>query len=232
MDKTEQTHLILQYHNEGFSPAEIAHKGVECSRSSVHLRLKKLGFTPNRNKHLGLRQINDQEAVCNRCNKIKPLTEFYRSESKSSKGYARSKTGYSSFCKDCSTTRLLTSKNLDINNFLKMLYSHTKSRAKTKILIFEITLQEYQDLYFKQEGKCFYTDIEMDWGHGKGRSKYSISLDRIIPEKGYVIDNVVFCINKVNYVKSDVTLEEMKEWMPLWYDKIQTKLNHGSIIKT
>jgi len=32
--------------------------------------------------------------------------------------------------------------------------------------------------------------------------------------------NVVLCVARVNTIKSDVSLNEMKLWMPGWYERI------------
>lgn len=57
--------------------------------------------------------------------------------------------------------------------------------------------------------------------HSKGsKVRDKISIDKIIPEKGYVEGNVVLCTNRVNTIKSDLSLEEMKEWIPSWYQKV------------
>jgi hypothetical protein len=45
-------------------------------------------------------------------------------------------------------------------------------------------------------------------------------VDKIIPQKGYVKNNFVFAINKINTCKNDLSLEEIEKWMPDWYDRI------------
>ena len=47
----------------------------------------------------------------------------------------------------------------------------------------------------------------------------SPSLDRIIPKKGYVYDNLVIVSDIVNRLKSDATLEDMENFKIL-YKKI------------
>ncbi len=49
--------------------------------------------------------------------------------------------------------------------------------------------------------------------------RYAISFYRIDNSKGYIIGNVVLCLLKVNTAKGDFTLEEMRDWMPRWYEK-------------
>ena len=73
----------------------------------------------------------------------------------------------------------------------------------------------------KQHGLCFYTDIKLKMGIGKnGKEKDAFSIDKIIPEKGYTVGNIVLCTRRTNTVKSDLTLEEIKLWMPEWYMRL------------
>ena len=60
-----------------------------------------------------------------------------------------------------------------------------------------------------------YTDIE--W---KYKIRYCLSFDKIISEKGYTKENIVLCTYRANAVKQDLTLEEIKKWLPIWYEKI------------
>ena len=55
---------------------------------------------------------------------------------------------------------------------------------------------------------------------GQGPSPHSLSIDRIIPQLGYTPGNVVLCTNRANMVKSDLTLAEIKQWLPSWYTRI------------
>lgn len=50
---------------------------------------------------------------------------------------------------------------------------------------------------------------------------YVLFIKRFPKEDGnYVSGNVVFCINKVNTCKNDLSLEEIEKWMPSWYERI------------
>jgi CRISPR/Cas system Type II protein with McrA/HNH and RuvC-like nuclease domain len=81
--------------------------------------------------------------------------------------------------------------------------------------------------YHSQNGVCFYTDKEMVCKVGEGKNRDSLSIDKIIPEKGYVKGNVVFCLNRINMAKNDLSLEEIQKWMPEWYSRIEKFLgNH------
>lgn len=132
-----------------------------------------------------------------------------------------------------STTRKLDAKRLQpkIDKYLSLgenLYrrinrrrAQIKNEAKKSGTPFDLTTEILVELFQKQDGRCFYTDLKMSIALGEGNTRYQLSLDRIIPERGYTSGNVVWCTRKANTIKSDMTLDEMKEWMPSWYDRIQ-----------
>ncbi len=55
--------------------------------------------------------------------------------------------------------------------------------------------------------KCHYTGFDLTFEMDK---QNTISLDRIDSHKGYVNGNVVFCCSDINYMKSDLHIEEFK----------------------
>lgn len=55
---------------------------------------------------------------------------------------------------------------------------------------------------------------------GRGKSHSAASVDRVDNSIGYLVGNVVLCTTKVNLIKRDVTLDEMKDWMPGWYQRV------------
>lgn len=61
------------------------------------------------------------------------------------------------------------------------------------------------ELFRKQEGKCFYTQVPLIWdtyGVGKGNNKFNaMSLDRVDSRGGYTKSNVVLCTWAVNLTK-------------------------------
>ena len=50
-----------------------------------------------------------------------------------------------------------------------------------------------------------------------------MSIDRVDVTKGYTIGNVVLTTNRINRVKSDLTLEELAEWVPKWYQRVSER---------
>jgi hypothetical protein len=81
-----------------------------------------------------------------------------------------------------------------------------KERAKTKNISFDLTLDFLESI---ATNECPVFKTPFVWGRGKGRHPYQASLDKIIPELGYVKNNVVFISHKANLIKQDVTEKEL-----------------------
>ena len=82
-----------------------------------------------------------------------------------------------------------------------------KARVKEKEIPFDIDL-EYLLSIATDTCPVFGTDFV--WGRNKGkRNKYTPSLDRIIPELGYVKGNVAFISMWANMIKQDATEKEI-----------------------
>lgn len=80
---------------------------------------------------------------------------------------------------------------------------HNVKEDKEKNFI-DITEEYLNDLYKQQEGKCYYSGIEFN-------KDYRPSVDRLDSSKGYIKGNVVICEDKINRMKSDLTLEQFEE---------------------
>ena len=90
-----------------------------------------------------------------------------------------------------------------------------KSRAKTYGIKFEITL-EYVTAVYPKDDLCPVFRIPLEWGGEGDERNNSPSLDRIVPELGYVEGNVVWISNRANILKRDATWEELQrvaEWL-------------------
>ena len=81
------------------------------------------------------RKIVDGKKVCPKCNQTKLLEEFSRKRSRS---YIPHEGCYQSYCRDCTS----------------QYYSPEKKRRWDYSRRYDITLEEYQDLYAKQKGAC------------------------------------------------------------------------------
>jgi hypothetical protein len=80
-----------------------------------------------------------------------------------------------------------------------------KSNLTTKYLL---------DLLDKQGGLCYYTNEKLVWGARVGKTvPNSASLDRLIPDRGYVQGNVVWCSFFANTMKGKLTEAEFYEYI-------------------
>lgn len=159
--------------------------------------------------------VSDNEAKCRKCEEIKSIDEFQ---------FGRKGQDYEykfSFCNECRRKQVRLNLNSDIERFLNYHYNRTKLRAKKNNILFDLTKGQYLEQYNNQNGLCFFTDEKMICELGSGVHKNSLSIDKIIPDKGYVLGNFVFASNKINTCKNDLTLDEIKLWMPLWYERIE-----------
>lgn len=87
-------------------------------------------------------------------------------------------------------------------------------RTKYPAVLSDLTTEYLLDLYNKQESKCYYSGETMIFGAKQGKAlPNTASLDRLIPEKGYVRGNVVWCTFFVNTMKGGLTENEFYQFM-------------------
>ena len=72
-----------------------------------------------------------------------------------------------------------------------------KAGAKRRNIPFNIDYEYVMDILEQQKFKCFYTNQEMTFGTQEEHNS-SLSIDKVVPELGYIKGNVVFCTHKVN----------------------------------
>lgn len=120
--------------------------------------------------------------------------------------------------KACSTKCL--SRKEYINNMLspdwrlKKLLAAAKNRAKDKNLPFNLTFEYLKTLYTLNEGRCAITKRILDFNsYGKyGQvNPDAPSVDRIVPEKGYIEGNIRLVTYHVNVALSEFGLETLKQ---------------------
>jgi len=83
--------------------------------------------------------------------------------------------------------------------------TRAKSRAKQKNIPFNLTLEDIE-----VPETCPLLGIPIEIQPKKGYHPNSPSLDKIIPEKGYIKGNVWVISNRANTLKNDATLQELK----------------------
>ena len=109
---------------------------------------------------------------------------------------------------------------------LQAMVRRAKVRAKKKDIPFTL---DWEQLIPLAKDKCpYFTEIKLDWGNKeKGITESSPTLDRIIPEKGYVPGNIIVVSNKANGIKSNATPDEIIK-VGKFYKKLLEEMEDGS----
>lgn len=94
-----------------------------------------------------------------------------------------------------------------------------KRRAKLAGVSFTITKQDIIDI-FPLDGKCPMLGMELQFSNKVSRDD-SPSLDRVIPELGYVPGNIQLISYRANRIKNDASLVELKKIVAFLERKIQ-----------
>ncbi len=68
------------------------------------------------------------------------------------------------------------------------------------------------ELFESQQGRCYYTNEELEISGGKVRAN-TASLDRLDPDKGYVEGNVAWCSFFSNTMKGGLTEQEFYDFI-------------------
>lgn len=100
----------------------------------------------------------------------------------------------------------------NLNLYFTKKISSIKNNCKRNNVKFDLTVKNIMDLWNKQQGKCYYSNIPMSNSMKQlGFQAWdSPSIDRLEPNKGYVVDNIVWCIFAVNSFKSSLTEKQFK----------------------
>lgn len=90
----------------------------------------------------------------------------------------------------------------------RFIYYSAKYRSKISGITFSITKQDVIDIY-PSDGKCPVLGISLAI-NTKTTQDDSPSLDRIIPDKGYVKGNIIVISHRANRIKNDATVIELE----------------------
>jgi len=135
--------------------------------------------------------------ICNKCNLSKQISEFGR--------HKKQPDGVRTVCKECRKQEsFLHYKDIDKQ---KHLLNAIKARAKNQGLSFNL---QYDDLTPPKVCPVFNVEISRIKPHSNNSKRFSISIDRIIPEKGYVKDNIQIISQLANVMKHDASIDELK----------------------
>jgi hypothetical protein len=85
-----------------------------------------------------------------------------------------------------------------------------KYRAKRRGIPFRLAESD-----IKVPDRCPVLGLKLEMSYGRAADN-SPSLDRLVPEKGYVKGNVVVVSNRANSIRGDATVKELRR-VYLWY---------------
>jgi hypothetical protein len=122
-------------------------------------------------------------------------------------------------CKSCGCLSIeLSAKGHTLPNnqaAINVLYKNYKSNAEKRLLPFNLKKCDFEKIIFQN---CYYCGIFPQIKVFKpSQNKTHVlaynGIDRINSKLGYFTDNCVPCCPQCNYAKSDLTIEEFKEWI-------------------
>jgi len=108
-----------------------------------------------------------------------------------------------------------------VDNPFRLRFLAIKNRSKTYNIELNFDDSYIEELYKKQEGKCFYSGLDMTFERD---GKYIMSVDRVDANKGYVKDNIVLCCSIINSMKNTLSTEEFLSIIKVLYLKNFKKL--------
>ena len=148
---------------------------------------------------------------CFLCGEYKNPDEFNSDKKKPHRGYKDRR------CKKCrgeetKKRRKQRYKGDPLRRILVERLSGAKDRCKKKNTFIDLTLEDLQFLWKKQEGRCAISNIDMTYEMGKGRVHTNVSIDQIEPSRGYTLSNVQLVCMAVNQMKADLSIDKLLEF--------------------
>lgn len=152
--------------------------------------------------------MDKEKYICSECKMYKSAHEFFHV------AHNKYRKEISYMCKECKKkVRKEKVKELsDAESLLetmKIRLNDARNRAKKKNLYFDLTLDGLMGLWTQQKGKRALTGFDMTYRYVCNKYKYSVSLDRINPEKGYTLDNLQLVCHAANMMKGTFSEDEL-----------------------
>ena len=137
--------------------------------------------------------------ICAKCRETKDASMFFKHSSTSD--------GFHSWCKSCckignNKSRLKLYSTFD--GRIKTFLSSCKKSSQKRNQEFRLTRQDFLDMWKKQSGMCAYTGLKMDLAPN---TYFSVSVERIDSNIGYIPENTILITMAVNRMKSNFSAE-------------------------
>jgi hypothetical protein len=162
-------------------------KGIEPKRVGIDLIKRKESNLNYRKRKAESFVYTITEKTCSHCKETKTVDYF--------KKHISGIDGYQSKCKKCQYEICTDSRKAYVlKNWAKLLFLDAKAHSKYD---FDIDEQFVSELYEKQNGKCFWFNVDLKPSI-EAKYPWQPSLDRLNREKGYTRDNVVLACYSAN----------------------------------
>jgi len=162
-------------------------QGIEPKRIGKDFEKRKISQQNFKNRKAETFVYTITEKICSHCNTNKTV-DCYRKN-------ITYKDGYNNKCKKCEYEICTDSRQAYIvKNWAKLLFLHAKKHSKYD---FDIDEQFVSELYEKQNGKCFWFNVDLKPSN-IAKYPWQPSLDRLDRDKGYTKDNVVLACYTAN----------------------------------
>ena len=171
-----------------------------------------------RNRWKAVDWVDAEHIRCGACQETKAETDFRQTRTTTPTDDRPFQ--YLSFCTKCKSKKNTEWRNRGASAWTERCY-RTKRRAREHGVAYSLTPADLAQMFDDQSGRCFYTDLEMKISFGDGVRPDSVSIDRVYSDGPYSVENVVLCQTRINSVKLNLTLDEMKLWTPEWYRRLE-----------
>ena len=170
------------------------------------------------------------ENKCVRCEITLSISNFRKDNYKSVNGEERY--CYRSICNNCNTLVQNIHLSKSPRNYLSQVYRSAKYRSKKNKIPFDLSLDEWCEIYHNQNGLCALSGLKMTHqrqtegivrrafsGESNHRFLYNISPDQIEPSKGYTRGNLQFVCTMINTMKMSMSTNQFLEFCKMVYLK-------------
>lgn len=87
-----------------------------------------------------------------------------------------------------------------------------KSRCKKRSINFDLDEDYIKNLWHEQDGKCYWTQIPLVFTNARYEPNKP-TIDRLVPELGYIKNNVVWSSCFANYGRSNYPVEQYRDFL-------------------
>lgn len=207
---------LRKLHSEGLGNREIGRR-LEVPHWKIGRELKRLGLTTNVLRGAPPEPVDELHSRCSKCQNVVLNTDFPYVQ-------GRADGRRLSYCKKCRYRQYRQNTLSSPERYWRERTNQIRRRSAEKGTPFNLPEDYLYSLWVQQDGKCFYTDVVMDAVFDRGLRSTSASVDKVEIPKGYIIGNIVLCTSRANSIKYDQTLEELRLWMPTWYERLESRL--------